>query len=292
MPELPEVEVTRRKIASACEGRKIVGVTTTVPSYFFLTAPATLKVRLKGKVLLNLERRGKYLLANLDDGSRLLLHLGMTGQLFVQGSSSLRLLSSTARASLTPEQQPAFKPDRHTHLRLRFADAGPEVWFRDVRKFGKVLLLAAGQSDPRIDKLGPDALNADGETLWQASRGRRVAIKSLLLDQTVLAGVGNIYADEACFLSRIRPARPAMKLKRADCDALAANIRAVLARSIETGGSSISDYIAPDGVDGAYQDERKVYGRSGEPCLVCGRSIKRVVVGQRGTHFCPGCQPV
>jgi formamidopyrimidine-DNA glycosylase len=290
MPELPEVEVTRRKLAPSLVGRTIAAVHTTKPSYFFLTPPVLLKRRLKGRVVGELRRFGKYLVAELDDGSRVLLHLGMTGQLFVQGSASLRLLSSTSRASLAPEDQPAFKPDKHTHLRLAFTDGGPEVWFRDTRKFGKVKWLSAGESDARLDKLGPDALEADGDRLHAATRRRGVSVKSFLLDQAVLAGVGNIYADEALFLSGVRPGRKAGKLSRSECDALALNIRRVLLRSIETGGSSISDYISPDGQDGAYQDERHVYGRTGEPCKVCLTPIKRIVIGQRGTHFCPACQ--
>ncbi|MCA8910821.1 MAG: bifunctional DNA-formamidopyrimidine glycosylase/DNA-(apurinic or apyrimidinic site) lyase [Planctomycetes bacterium] len=290
MPELPEVEVTRRRIARKLVGRTISGVHTTRESYFFLTPPAELKRRLKGREVTGLKRLGKYLLAELDDGSRLLLHLGMTGQLFVQGSASLRLLSSTARATLKPEDQKSFKPDAHTHLRLSFKDDGPEVWFRDVRKFGKVKWIAPGDSDERIDKLGVDALKATGNVLWEASRGKRVAAKSLLMDQSVLAGVGNIYADESLFLSGVRPTRKAGKLTRKECDALAANIRKVMKRSIETGGSSISDYISPDGEDGAYQDERMVYARKGEPCRVCGTPIKKITVGQRGTHYCPRCQ--
>jgi formamidopyrimidine-DNA glycosylase len=290
MPELPEVEVTRRKLAPSLVGRTIAAVHTTRPSYFFLTPPAELKRRLKGRVVGELRRLGKYMVAKLDDGSRLLLHLGMTGQLFVQGSSSLRLLSSTSRASLAPEEQPAFKPDRHTHLRLAFADGGPEVWFRDTRKFGKVKWLAPLETDPRLEKLGPDALEATGDALHDALRRRGASIKSVILDQATLAGVGNIYADEALFLSGVRPTRKAGKLSRKECDALAASIRKVLQRSIETGGSSISDYIQPDGEDGSYADERHVYGRTGEPCKVCGTIIKRIMIGQRSTHFCPSCQ--
>lgn len=290
MPELPEVEVTCRNIAPKLVGRTITHVRTTAESYFFLTPPNQLKRRLKGRTVSALDRYGKYLVAELDDGSRLLLHLGMTGQLFVQGSASLRLLSSTSRATLKPEAQAEFKPDSHTHLRLAFEDGGPEIWFRDVRKFGKLLWIAPGESDTRLDKLGVDALEVTGEILWQASRKRTVAAKNLLLNQSVLAGVGNIYADESLFLSGVRPTRRAGKLVRKECDALAANIVRVMQRSIETGGSSISDYIGPDGEDGAYQDERKVYARTDEPCKVCGARIKRIVVGQRGTHYCPACQ--
>ena len=290
VPELPEVEVTRRRIAPYLVGRRISKVHTTRKSYFFLTPPARLERELPGRTVQALERRGKYLLAELDDGRRLLLHLGMTGQLFAEHASSVRLLSAATRASLTPEAQVAFVPDRHTHLRVEFEDGGPALYFRDVRKFGKVRLLEAGQSDPRLEKLGVDALAATGDELYEAARTRRVAIKNLLLAQDPIAGVGNIYADEALFLAGIRPRRAANRVSRAECRKLVAALKKVLLRSIETGGSSISDYVAPDGSDGSYQDERRVYARKGEPCAKCGTRIRRIVVGARGTHFCPSCQ--
>jgi formamidopyrimidine-DNA glycosylase len=290
VPELPEVEVTRRRIAPLLVGRRIARALTTRPSYFFLTPPATLRAALAGREVRELARRGKYLVALLDDAARLVLHLGMTGQLFSARATSPRLISAGARSALRPEEQLRFEPDAHTHLRLVFADGGPEVFFRDVRKFGKVLLLRGSESHPRIDRLGVDALELSGEALFAASRGRRVATKALLLDQAVATGVGNIYADEALFRARIRPTRRAGALARRDCDALAEAVRAVLLRSIETGGSSIRDYVAPDGADGAFQDERRVYARGGEACFVCGGPIRRVVVAQRGTHYCPRCQ--
>lgn len=290
MPELPEVEITRERIRPFLVGRRIAGVHAARRSYCFLTPPARLRERLPGRVVIDLVRRGKYLVAGLDDGSRLVLHLGMTGQLFAQGASSVRLLSAARRATLAPGVQAAFVPDRHTHLRLSFGDAGREVFFRDVRKFGKVLLLAPGEKTQRLDRLGPDALDAEGSDLFAAARGRRLAIKSLLLDQAVIAGVGNIYADEALFASRIRPTRPSGQVTPAECGRLARSLREVLRRSIETGGSSISDFIAPDGRDGAYQDERRVYAREGEPCRSCGEAIVRVVLGQRSAHYCPRCQ--
>ena len=290
MPELPEVEVTRRRIAPALVGRRVRAVETTAPSYFFITPPDALRRALVGRVVRAIERKGKYLVAEIDDGRRVLLHLGMTGQLFSSDAASVRLLSATARAALAPEEQLRFEPDGHTHLQLRFDDDGPDVLFRDVRKFGKVQLLEAGEPNERLDRLGPDALDVTGETLFAATRKRKVAIKNLLLDQAVVAGTGNIYADEALFLGRVRPRRRAGRVTRAECDAIAAALRRVLRRSIETGGSSISDYIAPDGSDGGYQDERRVYARGGEPCRECDQEIKRIVIGQRSAHYCPSCQ--
>jgi formamidopyrimidine-DNA glycosylase len=290
MPELPEVEVTRRRIEPKLLGRTITEVVTTKPSYFFLTPPKELAKKLAGRRVVQLQRLGKYLLAELDDGARLLLHLGMTGQLFTASARSVRLLSGTRAGSLDPDEQPGFTPDSHTHLVLRFADGGEDVLFRDVRKFGKVRWLAQDSKDARLDKLGPDALTATGARLFEVSRGRKTAIKSLLLDQEALAGVGNIYADEALFRAGIRPGRAARSVTRQECERLAECVRAVLLRSIETGGSSISDYVQPDGTDGAYQNERRVYARTKEPCLVCQTSIKRIVIGQRSTHYCPTCQ--
>jgi formamidopyrimidine-DNA glycosylase len=291
MPELPEVEVTRRQLTGLIVGRTVSQVRTTSVSCFFVTPPAVLRLRLRGRQFLALERAGKYLVARLDEDERLLLHLGMTGQLFGAGASSVRLLSASARSALTPERQQAgFRPDRHTHLQLHFTDGGPGVFFRDVRRFGKVQLLARGEACARLDRLGVDALEVGGDALHAAVRRRRTAIKTVLLDQSVLAGVGNIYADEALFAAGIRPTRSADRVGREECEALAAAVRRVLRRAITTGGSSISDYVRPDGSDGGYQDERRVYGRTGEPCVSCRKPIRRLVVGARSTHFCPGCQ--
>jgi formamidopyrimidine-DNA glycosylase len=290
MPELPEVEVTRRRIAPLLVGRRIAQLRTSRPSYFFLTSPARLRRGLEGRALRSLDRAGKYLLGEVEGGGRLLLHLGMTGQLFASGVTSVRLLSASRRAALAPEDQTAFRPDQHTHLRFEFEDEGPAVLFRDVRKFGKVQLLAAGERSERLDRLGTDALVVTGDALFEATRGRTAAIKTLLLDQAIVAGTGNIYADEALFLAGVRPTRRAGRVTRTECDRIAAGLRQVMLRSIETGGSSISDYVAPDGSDGGYQDERRVYARKGEPCLSCGQPIRRKMLGQRSTHWCSGCQ--
>jgi formamidopyrimidine-DNA glycosylase len=219
-----------------------------------------------------------------------MIHLGMTGQLFCDAAPNVRLLVASTRLALSPEEQPQFRPDVHTHLCLSFDDAGPDVFYRDVRKFGKLMLLEPGESSPRLDRLGPDALEVRGDMLFRASRKRAVPVKQLLLDQTLIAGVGNIYADEALFLSGVRPGRRAARLTRRESDKLAEAVVRVLRRSIETGGSSIRDFVAPDGSDGSYQLECYVYARTGEPCLHCGTPIRKRVVAQRGTHYCPSCQ--
>lgn len=290
MPELPEIEVTRRRIEGLLVGRRISRVLTTPKSYFFLTDPKRLEKRLVGREITRLDRHGKYLVAALDDGKRLVLHLGMSGQLFGDRATSPRLLSASARSALTPEQQATFVPDQHTHLQLCFEDGGSKVLLRDVRKFGKVRLLEPGESDPRLDKLGVDALVATGEELFRATRRRNVEIKTLLLDQSSIAGIGNIYADECLFRARVRPTRRARRMTRRECARTIEALRETLRRAIETGGSSIRDYVAPDGQDGRYQDERRVYARAGLPCRVCGTPIRKIVIAQRGTHFCPKCQ--
>jgi formamidopyrimidine-DNA glycosylase len=290
LPELPEVEVTRRAIEPHLVGRRIARVRTTEPSYFFLTPPARLARALTGRSVTRLDRHGKYLVALLDDDRRLLLHLGMTGQLFAAGARSVRLLSAERRSTLGPDAQPQFRPDQHTHLTLEFANGPPALYFRDTRKFGKVRLLAPGEDDARLGKLGVDALAATGEELYVAARRRKSAIKSLLLEQAVIAGIGNIYADEALFFAKIRPARSARRVTRAECETLVKAARRVLERAIVQGGSSIDDFVRPDGSDGQYQRERKVYAREGEPCSRCSASIRRIVIGTRSAHFCPTCQ--
>lgn len=287
MPELPEVEVTRRLLAPHVVGRRIENVRCGPPSYFFLTPPRRLAASLTGRDITSLDRQGKYLLMGLGDGQRVLLHLGMTGQLFMAGAVSPRLMTLAQHAG---GNDGGAARDRHTHLELEFADGPPGLRFRDVRKFGKVRLLAPGKGDARLDKLGLDALQADGELLYQLSRKRSAPVKTLLLDQGVLAGVGNIYADEALFMSGIRPTRGARRVTRKEYLLLADNVQRVLLRSIETGGSSISDFIAPDGKDGQFQNERSVYAREGEACGVCSGAIVRIVIGQRSSHYCPTCQ--
>lgn len=289
MPELPEVEVTRRRIAPLLLNRPIVQLRTTKPSYFFITPPQTLRTKLAARHFIALDRVGKYLVGTLDDASRLLLHLGMTGQLFGEGAANPRLVRKIDRVSV-PDMEVEFTPDQHTHLVFHFA-AGPSVYFRDTRKFGKVEWLPAGESSPRLTKLGPDALEISASELHARLRRKGGPIKTELLNQSVLAGAGNIYADEALFLTGIRPTRVANRLSEQACASLLDHLRAVLLRSIETGGSSISDYFTPDGSDGGYQNERRVYARTGEPCRTCGTAIKRTTLGQRSTHYCPQCQP-
>ncbi len=273
MPELPEVEVVRRQLARVVVSRTIGEVWTAKNSYFFVTPPKKLASALSGRRIDALERHGKYLLFLLDDGARLLAHLGMTGQI-------------TTRP---------LEKDAHVHLLVQLGPAGrtktgATLTFRDVRKFGKVEWIAPGKSSPRLDKLGPDALGLDGDLLFECTRRRKIPIKSALLDQSITAGVGNIYADEALFDARIRPTRAAHTLRRAEADVLARAVTAILSTSVSRGGSTINDYIQPDGELGGFQDFHRVYGKTGQPCPNCGAPLVRVVLGGRSTHYCKVCQ--
>jgi formamidopyrimidine-DNA glycosylase len=290
LPELPEVEVTRRQLRTVLCGRRIRAVHAAGTGQFFMTKPRTLRQKLMDRTVERLGRHGKYLIGELDDGSRLVLHLGMTGQLFTTDSADPSVSYRARGAERAPAERRAPALDVHTHLRIEFDDGGPEVRFRDIRKFGRVLLLGPGQRDPRLDKLGVDALAARGEQLFVASRKRRAAIKTLLLNQSVLAGVGNIYADEALHQCGIRPTRVAGRLNRADCEQLVSVLRAVMRDSIRRGGTTVSDFINPEGRDGSFQRRLRVYAREGEPCGTCGTEIRRIVLGQRSSHFCPKCQ--
>jgi formamidopyrimidine-DNA glycosylase len=277
MPELPEVEVTRRRLEPFVVGARIDQVVAGPASYFFLTPPKTLVARLSGRSVLSLERHGKHLIVMLDDESRLLCHLGMTGQMFV-----------------APESEAPSLVDGHVHLSLVLAQRGKKkqnvLLFRDVRKFGKVEWIAKGKAAKRVERMGPDALTIDAPRLASAFSSRAIAVKSALLDQSILAGVGNIYADEALFLAHIRPTRAARELGEKECRELVKALRRVLSAAIEQGGSTISDFRHPDGGVGGYQQNHRVYGKEAEPCPRCKEPITRLVLGQRSTHYCEHCQ--
>ncbi len=267
LPELPEVEIVRKQLSSVWLGRRIERVESVEKNYFFVTSPRTLQTKLKGRTLCELKRHGKSLIAHLDDGSRLHLHLGMTGQ-FV----SKRL----------PQ-------DGHVHLVLYLSES-QVISFRDVRKFGKVEWLAPGKSSRRLDKLGPDALTITPGQLLKGLSGRRLVIKAALLHQEILAGIGNIYADEILFKAHISPFRISNDLSIDETKRIARAIISILTKAVKSGGSSISDYIQPDGSRGAFQDSHKVYGKTGKPCPQCQTPILRKTIGGRSSHYCKNCQ--
>jgi len=271
MPELPEVETTRRGILPRLRGRRIRAVEVREPRLRW-PVPPDLDAILRGEEIDTVERRGKYLLVRLAKGT-LLIHLGMSG--------SLRVLTA-----------PPDLPRKHDHIDLLLED-GQLLRYHDPRRFGAFLWLQGDPAGhPLLAELGPEPLGAgfDGDYLFRLSRGRRASVKQFLMDGHVVVGVGNIYANEALYLAGIDPRRAAGRIAAARYARLAAAVRRVLRRAITTGGSSISDYVRPDGSDGGYQDERRVYGRTGEPCFRCQKRIRRLVIGGRSTHYCPGCQ--
>ncbi len=271
MPELPEVETVVRGLREPLVGRRIDSVWYDREKVIQTPSAEQFSARITGQTVQAITRRAKYILCELDHDI-LAIHLKMTGRLFVAA----------------PENQPP--EDRWVRLRLGL-DNGEELCFSDSRRFGRVYL--AGSIDEITPQLGPEPLEADFTTavLSQQLKGRSKLIKSLLLDQSFIAGVGNIYADEALHRAGIHPQRSADSLTAAEVDCLYGTIRDVLNEGIEHQGASINWYRKPDGTKGQSQDHFYVYDREGEPCLNCGTPIVKIRVAQRGTHYCPQCQP-
>ena len=271
MPELPEVETVARDLRPLITGATIVDATTLWTRTLRDGDPETFADGVAGRRIEGVGRRGKQVVVDLSGGAFLTIHLKMTGQLFV-----------------VPSGRPQ---DPYVRLVLTLDD-GREIRFRDIRKFGRIGLYGAvpGGADP-FAEVGPEPLS-DAFTVRafrRRLRARKGRLKPLLLDQTFVAGVGNIYADEALWAARVHPLRTARTLRPADERRLWVAIRRILSEAVIRRGSSIDDYTAPDG-DGEMQEHLAVYQRTGEPCLRCGRPIRRVVVGGRATHFCSWCQ--
>ena len=280
MPELPEVETVRRTLEPAV-GAKITGVWDSGKGLHMHRKPPRAKLRaLVGARITAIRRHGKYLLIDTDGPATLLAHLGMTGRLLI-----------------TPKQTPRAK---HTHLVLDLGDpgrAGPcdrELRFVDARRFGQldVVERASEKSHPALAELGPDALvdGIDGAALLALARRRKTTLKAFVLDQSVLAGVGNIYASEALWRAKLRPTTRAHKLTAASCARLVAAIREVLEHALTNGGTSLRDFVDASGTEGDNADYLWVYGRAGEPCLRCKSRIRRSVLQGRATYYCPTCQ--
>ena len=268
MPELPEVETVARDLRPLITGATIVDATTYWARTLRGIAAEDFADGVAGRRIEGVSRRGKQIVVELSGGSFMTIHLKMTGQLFVvpQGGTE----------------------DRYVRLVLELDD-GREIRFRDIRKFGRIGLYLA--TDDPFAAIGPEPLS-DAFTVAafrKRLRARKGRLKSLLLDQSFVAGVGNIYADEALWAARLHPLRTARTLRPADERRLWLEIRRILAEAVIRRGSSIDDYTAPDG-DGEMQDHLQVYQRAGDPCPRCGRPIRRVVVGGRATHFCSWCQ--
>jgi formamidopyrimidine-DNA glycosylase len=277
MPELPEVETIARGVDERLRGDRIVEGWFGSHTQPFKTPPAIQAAGLEGRVILGVHRVGKHIVCELGDAddavgsipkAQWIVHLGMTG----------RLLVTTPDGPVAP----------HTHARLTLA-SGREMRFVDPRRFGRLEFRLLSKEEA-FKGPGTEPLTVTPLAFAELFRGRRLAIKAALLNQTLLHGVGNIYADESLFRAGIRPRRMAGRLKRAELDKLHTALQQVLRKAIQLGGSSVSDYVDADGVRGFFQLEHHVYLRTGEPCLVCGTPIRRIELAGRGTHFCPVCQ--
>jgi formamidopyrimidine-DNA glycosylase len=272
MPELPEVETVRSGLAPSLEGRTITRVEILDERLTRPFAPADVAAELVGERIEAIERRGKYLVVRFESGRVLLIHLRMTG--------SVRL------------DQGAPADDLHRRAVVDLDD-GTGITYRDVRRFGTWLLLEPGELDAYLSsRLGPEPLERRFTPRGLATRfaGRRAPVKAVVLDQRVVAGLGNIYADEALWYARVHPLRPAGQLTGDEAAAVHKGVRRALRAGIARQGASLRDYVSPEGERGTMQDEFRVYGRAGEPCERCGTPIEKTRAGGRGTWYCPQCQ--
>ncbi|MFP7569311.1 bifunctional DNA-formamidopyrimidine glycosylase/DNA-(apurinic or apyrimidinic site) lyase [Marivita sp. S2033] len=282
MPELPEVETVRRGLAPAMEGAVIskAEVNRTDLRWPF---PQNMAERLAGTRVLYLRRRSKYLLADLDSGETALIHLGMSGRMLVSGDPLGQFVHDHPAAQ------------KHDHVVL-YMDNGARITFNDPRRFGAMDLFATkeGDSHPLLASLGPEPLGNqfDEDYLVNALARRNTPMKSALLDQKTIAGLGNIYVCEALFRARIHPTRPARRVSKERISRLVPLIRDVLSDAISAGGSSLRDFRQADGELGYFQHSFDVYGREGDPCRTpgCRSSIRRIVQSGRSTFYCPTCQ--
>ena len=286
MPELPEVETVRRGLEPVLAGARLVRVEARRPDLRF-PLPDGFVQRLTGARIERLERRAKYLLAPLDRGDTLVMHLGMSGRFEIAGGEATRRPGDFHYA--------ASADPKHAHVIFE-TDGGVRVTYFDPRRFGYVDLIATDTlaAHPWFAGLGPEPLGPDlnGKHLAAAFAGRRQSVKASLMDQRIVAGLGNIYVCEALFRAGISPLRPAGELGTRALNGLATAIKAVLEEAIEAGGSTLRDYAAADGALGYFQHRFSVYGREGEPCLRrgCSGIVERVVQAGRSTFFCPICQ--
>jgi formamidopyrimidine-DNA glycosylase len=273
VPELPEVETLRRQLAPALEGRRIVRAVVHDPRWCEPAPPEAIADALAGRLIERLGRRGKYLIVSLEDDVHLVMHLRMTGNLLLRDDAG-----------------------EPPHLRVTIElDDGRRLLFVDVRRFGTgdVLLGSDALAEFFASRLGVEPLspNFTGEAIRALARGRKQPVKAFLLTQERIAGVGNIYADEALYRARIHPLRPVGTLKRPQIEALREAVVAALELGIDSKGASIDDYRHIDGARGTFQDRFLVHAREGEPCPRCGTAIQKLRAAGRGTYVCPRCQP-
>jgi formamidopyrimidine-DNA glycosylase len=284
VPELPEVETIRRQLEPELRGHRIEGLEVLDPRWSRPTDPRQLEERVSGRRIESLTRRGKYLLLGLEGDLTLVMHLRMTGNLLLVEEGNL----------VAAVDEDAFEPAEDRFLRARFTlDDGRELRFSDARRFGEAFLLSsAGVEDRFQGRLGIEPLSDEFtvEAIERIAAGRRAPLKSFLLDQGAIAGVGNIYADEALWRAELHPLSPAGSMRHQHAEALREGVIGALRAGLEGGGASIDDYLDSRGERGTMQDEFLVHRREGEPCYRDGTPIRRIVVSGRSTYFCPNCQ--
>lgn len=272
MPELPEVETIKSGLAPLLEGRRIAKVICNRRDLRY-PLPDKFDVRLKGRRIDSLSRRAKYLLAHLDDGETLVMHLGMSGKLL--------------------HYKKPVAPQKHDHVVINMED-GSELVFNDPRRFGMMALVESNKLEMSniFSHLGPEPLEKgfDGKYLAEKLKNRKTPIKLAIMDAETVVGVGNIYASEALFRAHVRPTREAGKLTAKEYAALAAAIKEVLRAAIKAGGSTLKDYANASGESGYFQHSFSVYGRGGQPCLKCHANIEKITMSSRSTYYCPACQ--
>jgi len=273
MPELPEVETVVRGLRPKLEGRVLAEVEQRCESLRF-PLPAGFARRLRGRRVLRIDRRAKYILARLDGGEVLLCHLGMSGRMVVTKAPDRPL-------------------DKHDHV-VFTTEAGDQVRFNDARRFGVMDLVDEGRlwQHRLLRDLGPEPLGNEfhGNYLWQKSRGRKVSIKQFIMNAHIVVGVGNIYASESLFIAGINPRRAAGRIALHRYDVLADAIKEVLSRAITAGGTTLRDFYGGDGEVGYFQQQLEAYGREDEPCRRCNTPITAITQGQRSTYYCKNCQ--
>jgi len=270
VPELPEVETTRRGIEPYLKNRTVKSVTVRNPRLRW-PIPKTLAKKLLGQKIFSVKRRAKYLLIKTEAGT-LILHLGMSGSLRISAIGT------------------AYR--KHDHFALTLSN-GKELRLHDPRRFGAVLWTKSNvYQHPLLTSLGPEPLEKDfnADHLYRSKQNRKVSIKQHIMNSKIVVGVGNIYASEALFLAGIHPKRAAKRISKVRIERLVVAIKSVLSDSIQQGGTTLRDFVRENGEPGYFSQHLNVYGKAGEPCPSCGKTIKQIVLGQRSTYYCPNCQ--
>ena len=278
MPELPEVETVRRGLSPVMEGYVFDRVELRRANLRF-PFPDDFAARLEGETITRFGRRAKFLDVELSSGERLLMHLGMSGRFTIDGKSQGEFVSDTGGIA------------KHDHVIFHMS-SGHRVIYNDPRRFGFMELVAVGETPERLKTLGPEPLSnsCNAPDLREKLRGKKSKIKAALLDQRIIAGLGNIYVCEALFRARISPKRAAGRLTVAETESLTGHIKDVISEAIEAGGSSLRDFAQADGDLGYFQHNFDVYGREGEPCKVCASPLKRITQSGRSSFYCSACQ--